>query len=256
LFMAETTQNDARKKRGKPPWRKAFLANLSRTGSVTAAAQAAGVERKTVYRHREHHPDFAAQWESRLEEFADHLEEVAIDRATRGVQRFRFYKGKPLPHPLLCQCGHSKVDHGQGPCSQEGCRCPSFAGAPYAEQEPSDTLLIFLLKGARPEKYMDNLGLDAAQIDAYIERRVAEMAQERVNQIISRNGTAPPPPVTASQGNVLPDSGLASPAAGSPAPGPLSQEGGPEPVHPEEFPRRPPWLPPEGFPPQNQAGGP
>jgi hypothetical protein len=33
--MSETTQNDARnKKRGKPPWRGAFLANLSRTGSV------------------------------------------------------------------------------------------------------------------------------------------------------------------------------------------------------------------------------
>jgi hypothetical protein len=238
--MDEMTQNDAPKKRGKTPWRQAFLANLSRTGSVTAAAQAAGVERKTVYRHRERYPDFAAQWESSFETFADALEQVAIDRATRGIQRFRFYKGQPLPHPLLCQCGHSKVDHGQGPCSQEGCRCPSFAGAPYAEQEPSDTLLIFLLKGAKPEKYMDNLGLDAAQIDDYIEKRIAEQAEVRAKQIISRNGTAPPP----------------EPAPQvSPPPDPASA-GPPDPSPSEEFPRRPPWMPPEGLPPRNQAGGP
>jgi hypothetical protein len=249
--MSETP-NDARKKRRKTPWRKAFLANLSRTGSVTAAAQAAGVERKTVYRHREHHPDFGRAWDYALETFADHLEEVAVERATRGVQKFRFYKGQPLPHPLLCQCGHSKVDHGQGACSQEGCTCSSFAGAPYAEQEASDTLLIFLLKGARPEKYCDNLGLDAVQIDQYIEKRIAEQAEARVEarmaQLGIRNGTAHPSssartadPAPAPQVSPPPDSPSASPEGPSPS---------------EEFPRRPPWLPPEDFPPRNQAGGP
>jgi hypothetical protein len=244
-------------KRRKLPWERPFLRALARTGNVSQAALCVGIVRRAAYHHRERHPDFSQAWDDALEQFADGLEAEAVRRAVKGVTRYKFYKGEAVLHPDLCRCGHLFGSHElDAGCREAGCGCERFIGQPYREREYSDTLLALLLKGLRSEKYKDNLGLSQEEIDAYIEARINERAEARANQIISRNGTAPPPPVTASQGNVLPDSGLASPAAGSPAPGPLSQERGPEPVHPEEFPTRPPWLPPEGLPPRNQANGP
>jgi hypothetical protein len=210
--MSETTQNDARKKKRKTPWRQAFLAVLSRIGTVTAAALAAGIERKTAYRCRERSPDFARAWNSSLETFADHLEEVALERALRGVPKFKFHKGKPLPHPLLCQCGHHKVDHNQGPCQQEGCPCTLFTNAPYSEQETSDVLLIFLLKGHRPEKYRDHLGMSQEEVDELIEVRLKELVEARLAQLGLNNGEVPrlPPPVP------VPSSSAAAAASAAP----------------------------------------
>jgi hypothetical protein len=134
-------------------------------------------------------------------------------------------------------------------CQEEGCSCTHFLGQPYKERERSDALLALLLKGLRSEKYCDHLGISQEEVEAYIEKRVAEMAEVRANQIISRNGTAPPPPVTASQGNVLPDSGSAGPAADGPAPGPGSPDPSPEPFHSDRPTLQPDWLrtpPPEG----------
>jgi hypothetical protein len=49
--------------------------------------------------------------------------------------------------------------YGQTP---RGLRSPQVAGEREIVKEYSDTLLIFLLKGARPERYRDNLRLEAA----------------------------------------------------------------------------------------------
>jgi hypothetical protein len=239
--MAETTQQDAPKGRKPPPWRKVFLAVLARTGNVAAATRAVSKERKTAYRTRERCPQFAAQWDSALETFADGIEAEAIRRAVKGVTRYKFYKGKPILHPDLCRCGHTWDDHEQdAACREEGCNCTHFLGQPYKERERSDALLALLLKGLRPDRYRDNLGLAPEEVDAFIERRISELAQERANQL-TRNGTVHPPG-PAPQGGPPPGSASAEPAAGGPAPGQGSQERGPEPVHPEEFPRRPPWL--------------
>jgi hypothetical protein len=222
-----------------------FLAVLARTGCVAAASRAVAKERKTAYRTRERCPEFAAQWDAALAEFADGIEAEAIRRAVRGVVKFKFYKGQPILHPTLCECDHGKRSHEQGGrCQAAGCSCAQFQGQPYKERDRSDALLALLLKGLKPESYRDSLGLDAAQVDDYIERRIAEMAEARVEarlaQLGIRNGTVPLPPVTAGQENALPDSTSAGPAAGGPAPGQAGQER--EPIHPEELPRRPPWL--------------
>jgi hypothetical protein len=246
--MDEMLQGDAPKGRRKPPWGKPFLKVLAASGNVTRAALAVGITRMTAYRARMAHPDFAAQWDNALEGFADGIEAEAIRRAVKGVTRYKFYKGKAVLHPELCRCGHALSEHeADDACQEEGCRCSHFLGQPYKERERSDALLALLLKGLRPGTYRDSLGVAPEEIDAYIEDRIRERAEERVKQL-TRNGTIHPSssariaePETAPQVSPPPD----SPSAGPESPPPA-----------ERFPTRPPWMPPEGLPPRNQASGP
>jgi hypothetical protein len=111
-------------------WRKAFLAALAGHGNKTAAAKHARVARSTLYAARDTDPRFKAAWDEALDEAADVLEREAVRRATEGTVRKKFTaKGKPIIDPAT--------------------------GEQYVELEYSDTLLIFLLKGARPEKYRE-----------------------------------------------------------------------------------------------------
>jgi hypothetical protein len=246
--MAERTQNDAPKGRKPPLWRKAFLASLSQTGCITAAARAAGVERKTAYRCRSRNAEFASQWDSALETFADAIEAEAIRRAVKGVTRYKFYKGKPILHPALCLCDHDRAGHeNDARCRAEGCSCARFSGQPYKEQEHSDTLLMFLLRGLQPEKYRDNLGLSQEEIDAILEKRIAELVEARASQI-GRNGTIHPPG-PAPQGSPPSDSSSTGAAAG----GPILGQGS---LDPSTFYSDAPPLLPDGFPERGPANGP
>jgi hypothetical protein len=134
-----------------------------------------------------------------------------------------------------------------GVCREEGCRCTHFLGQPYFEREYSDQLLALLLKGLRPEKFRDNLGLSQEEIDAILEKRIAELAEARVNQI-TRNGTIHPPG-PAPQGSPPSDSSSTSATAGGPALGQGS-------LDPSTFYSDAPPLLPDGFPEQGPANGP
>ncbi|HEX6937920.1 MAG TPA: hypothetical protein VF158_00810, partial [Longimicrobiales bacterium] len=69
------------------------------------------------------------------EQAADHLEAEARRRALEGVERKQFtQRGDPIIDPAT--------------------------GKHYVERAYSDTLLIFLLKGARPERYRDRQQLE------------------------------------------------------------------------------------------------
>lgn len=111
---------------------------------------------------------------------ADVLVNEATRRAVEGVKSFKFDKeGIPLRHPEECECGHHLRSH---PKLQVGgdslalkdsepvrppvdslangcieCDCSQFLGAPYFEHSYGDTLLIFLTKGALPERYRDRM---------------------------------------------------------------------------------------------------
>lgn len=115
------TQKSTPRKRRPQKWRKAFLSALARTGCVLYAARAAKADRTAVYRLRESDIEFARAWEQALEAATDLLEAEAVRRAVTGVKK---------------------------PVYQGGERV-GFV------QEYSDTLLIFLLKGAKPEKYRE-----------------------------------------------------------------------------------------------------
>lgn len=106
----------------KAGWPERFIGALSKHGVVTAAAKAARISRKTVYERRAEDKDFAELWDDAIEQAADMLEREAVRRAYTGTLR---------------------------PIYQGGEKVGSV-------REYSDTLMIFLLKGARPGKYREN----------------------------------------------------------------------------------------------------
>ena len=116
-------------------WRKAFLVSLAECGNVRAAAKAANVDPKTCYNNRTDDKDFAAEWQAALDLAADVLEAEAWRRAHKGVEEPVFYKG--------AICG--------------------------TVQKYSDLLLMFLLKGLRPEKFREKVYVSTAQLDQMIE---------------------------------------------------------------------------------------
>lgn len=117
-----------------------FLDELSKCGNVKDACAAAGVGRRTAYDWRAKDPEFAQAWDSALDEAADTMEREAFRRAVEGIEK-----------PVFGSLGR-----GEG------------TGEVGRVREYSDTLLIFLLKAARPEKYRErtetrHTGLTAEQ---------------------------------------------------------------------------------------------
>lgn len=101
--------------------RKRFLLALEQTASVVKACELASIGRSTVYDWRDNDPEFAKDWDAAIERGCDALEDEAVRRAHEGYDR---------------------------PVYQGGERVGVI-------REYSDTLLIFLLKGRRPNKYRD-----------------------------------------------------------------------------------------------------
>jgi len=114
--------------------RKAFLDALATCGNVSQAAKVANCTREGAYKLRTHDAEFAAAWDDALEQAADRLEQEAWRRAHDGVAE-----------PLTCAKGLILDEMGN----------------PVMVRKYSDTLLIFLLKGARPQKYRDNVSVTA-----------------------------------------------------------------------------------------------
>jgi hypothetical protein len=111
---------DSTSKKGK------FLRALTEGYSVTGAAKIARVDRTTVYVWRKDDDDFKAAWDEAIEAGGDLLEDEAWKRATKGTLKPIYQGGKKVG----------------------------------SVREYSDTLLIFLLKGRKPEKYRERINLD------------------------------------------------------------------------------------------------
>jgi len=145
-------------RRGKPArdWRERFLESYAETGNIGHACRAAGVSRATFYRERARNPEFDELALDAIDEAIDRLELEARRRAAEGVKRERWQRtgtdarGRPI----------------------------------YERQtirEYSDTLLIFLLKAGRPEKYRESYDLKAI---------VAEAASQAPSEPIDRTESA------------------------------------------------------------------
>jgi hypothetical protein len=105
----------------------AFLRAYAETGNISAAAVLASVGRRTHYDWLQADPAYAAAFSEAADEAADALEGEARRRALQGVDQ-----------PVFGSMGN-----GLG------------TGEVGLIRKYSDTLLIFLLKGARPEKYAE-----------------------------------------------------------------------------------------------------
>lgn len=65
-------------------WHDLFLRTMASCGNVKLCCHTCGVSRKTAYEHREHFPDFAAQWAEAESDACDLLEAEARKRAVAG----------------------------------------------------------------------------------------------------------------------------------------------------------------------------
>lgn len=100
-----------------------FLAAYAEIGTITHAAMRAQVDRTTIYRWRDSDPVFAAALDEADLMAAERLEQEARRRAVDGVEKPVWHKGQMVG----------------------------------SVREYSDTLLIFLLKGALPDKYRERV---------------------------------------------------------------------------------------------------
>lgn len=132
----------------RPLWRTRFLAALSASPNVSAAADAAAVALSTVYAHRAKDPAFRKAWEEAVDRGADALEQALYERGLgRGIERLKFHEGQAVIDPRT--------------------------GQPYLERDYSDTAAIFLLKGLRPEKYRERQQVEHVGLEALGERVLA-----------------------------------------------------------------------------------
>lgn len=115
--------NRTPKKRTATDWSRACLVSLAECGNISEACKVAGVGRQTFYDRRDADDTFAAAATEALEVATEALELEARRRAKDGCDRPVFHQG--------AQCG--------------------------VIREYSDTLMIFLLKAHKPEKYRENI---------------------------------------------------------------------------------------------------
>lgn len=104
-------------------WKALFVAALAKSPNVSGACQRAKVSRSWAYAQRDDDPEFAAAWDEALETGVDEAEGELHRRAVKGVLEPVFYKGEEVGHI----------------------------------RRHSDTLLMFLLKAHRPEKYKETV---------------------------------------------------------------------------------------------------
>lgn len=138
--MAEdNTDNTSKKETKERRWWPAFFDALGRTGNVLLSCKAAHIGRRAVYTQRNKSDRFRKLWDEALEDATDMLEAEARRRGMHGTERGVYYKGR-------------KID---------------------TVKETSDTLLIFLLKAHRPEKFRDNYDLKRL-IEEYTTQRTGD----------------------------------------------------------------------------------
>ena len=127
-------------------------------------------------------------WSDALEIAADRLESEADRRASRGVKKLLLFKGAPVivsteEGKHLPGFVETQDEHGQ----------PSGRGYLF-ETVYSDTLLIFLLKGIRPDKFADRRKVDAhhsGDIGVAVSKTLAEeIAAARAARTIPAAATA------------------------------------------------------------------
>lgn len=133
--------------RNSPLKQKAFLAAFEETCSVTRAAELAHVDRKTHYAWLDD-PEYRAAFQRSRERAADALEDEAVRRAREGTMRATTVAGKR----------EIVVDY-------------------------SDLLLIFLLKGMRPDKYRERSEVKMPALEGTL-AEVLRAREDKAKQII------------------------------------------------------------------------
>ena len=125
-----------------------FLKKLKLTKcNVAKACQFAGVSRQTAYDHKGKDENFSRIWEEIKEAVADEMEAELFRRAVKGVLKPIFYRGQKVA----------------------------------TIREVSDQLLMFALKGNRPEKFRERFDIDQnikGHLDISIDKQIDDLYGE------------------------------------------------------------------------------
>jgi hypothetical protein len=145
-----------------PEKREAFLDALAGCGNVTAAAKAAKLARTALYEWRAADKRFASAWDAAQELGTDALEDEATRRAAGGTLRGIYHLGKRVG----------------------------------TVREFSDTLLIFLLKARKPDRFKDRsstelTGKDGASLVPVLNVQIAGSAEPLGSAPRTEPGAAP-----------------------------------------------------------------
>lgn len=144
-------------KRGryKPVQRKkaAFLAAYAETGNISRAVAAARIPRQSHYDWLKTDEAYRRDFESANDEAIDTLEAEARRRAHDGVNEPVIYQGELMG---MWVDGEGKTVSKDTPGAKQ---------IPLTIRKYSDTLLIFLLKAARPAKYRDTSRVELSGSD-------------------------------------------------------------------------------------------
>lgn len=133
----------------------AWLRAFSKTGIIQSACDEVGVDRTTVLRWKNDDEAFAREWGKAYDAAIDGLEREAMRRAFEGWEE---------------------------PVYQGGAMVGTI-------RKFSDTLLIFLMKGARPGKYRDNArieltGADGGPVQTQAVDSLDDHEKRRLRQLI------------------------------------------------------------------------
>ena len=122
--------------------RAAFLQHYEETGRVNLACQQAGIGKRTHYNWLERDRSYSKQFEKSRKIAIQLLEDEAMRRAVEGIEK-----------------------------------AVTIAGERETVREYSDTLLIFLLKGAFPEKYRERY---TAEVQGTVTHAIEEGLAARI----------------------------------------------------------------------------
>lgn len=149
----------------------AFLKAYRIIGTVSLACESAGIAVRTHYFWNSTDKEYAEEFAEAREYVSDMLEAEAIRRATAGVQRRVLYRGEQV----------MVKDEKTGKLT------------PLIEHQHSDTLLIFLLKGNRPEKFRDQFDVNVTSeaINAAINAELAAVADKGQGASITKTTRKP-----------------------------------------------------------------
>lgn len=147
-------------------WIHPFLRAVESGCTVVEASQAAGIASAQAYLRAKNDPDFRAAWDEAKEASADLLEKEARRRAVEGLEEPIIHKGIPTYVLELDEAGNAiydlvqrEVPNADGSVSVVNERVPRKKldenGQPIVMtvRKPSDALLMFLLKGRRPQVF-------------------------------------------------------------------------------------------------------
>ena len=137
--------------RARGVWKSLFLAELAETGNVAYACAAAKISRSTVYITRNEDAEFAEAWFHAIETNTDTMEAEAYRRGMKGVDEPVFYKGDKVADV----------------------------------RKYSDTLLIFMLKSRRPDKFRDNATI--VNISNVSPRDITKMSDNELDKFIDEH---------------------------------------------------------------------